>query len=161
MSSTYRWVGWCGGPHDFSFSPIPLGTNLGLELDWTLLGLGLGGFGVWLDKNLLSLTLVDATLVSPWNRHLADLVMSTKNVHFVHSSQSYDMRVAHKSLVTAQRPNSPFLFFDLLIWDLGLGLNWDLASGLSIIFNHHHIFIIHRFLSPYVPSIGIDWLSHF
>ena len=30
-----------GGPHDFSVSPSPLGTNLGFELGWT--GVGLGG----------------------------------------------------------------------------------------------------------------------
>ena len=24
-----------GGPHDFSVSPSPLGTNLGFELGWT------------------------------------------------------------------------------------------------------------------------------
>ena len=30
---------------DFSFSPSPLGTNLGFELGWTGLGLGLDGLG--------------------------------------------------------------------------------------------------------------------
>ena len=33
------------GPHDFSVSHIPLGTNLGFELGWTWLRLGLGGLG--------------------------------------------------------------------------------------------------------------------
>ena len=35
--------GWW--PHDFSVSPSPLATNLGFELDWTRLELGLGGLG--------------------------------------------------------------------------------------------------------------------
>ena len=34
-----------GGPHDFSVSPSPVGTNLGFELCWTGLGLGLRGIG--------------------------------------------------------------------------------------------------------------------
>ena len=34
-----------GGPHDFSVSPSPLGTNLVFELGCTGLGLGLGGIG--------------------------------------------------------------------------------------------------------------------
>ena len=35
-----------GGPHDFSVSPrSPLGSNLGFELGWTWLGLGLEGLG--------------------------------------------------------------------------------------------------------------------
>ena len=43
------------GPNDFSFSPSPLGTNLGFELGWTGLGLGLiglrtKGLGPGLDK---------------------------------------------------------------------------------------------------------------
>ena len=33
------------GSHDFSVSPSPLVTNLGFELGWTGLGLGLGGLG--------------------------------------------------------------------------------------------------------------------
>ena len=39
--------GWVvvGGLQDFSVSPSPLWVNLGLELGWTRLGLGLGGFG--------------------------------------------------------------------------------------------------------------------
>ena len=41
-----------GGLQDFSVSPSPLWVNLGFELGWTRLGLGLGGlgtkgFGVW------------------------------------------------------------------------------------------------------------------
>ena len=37
------WVG--GGLQDLSVSPSPLWVNLGFKLDWTGLGLGLGGFG--------------------------------------------------------------------------------------------------------------------
>ena len=33
------------GPHDFSVSPSPFGTNFGFELGCTGLGLGLGGIG--------------------------------------------------------------------------------------------------------------------
>ena len=39
------------GPHDFSVSYSPLGTNLGFELGWIGLGLGLGGLGPGLDNN--------------------------------------------------------------------------------------------------------------
>ena len=35
----FEWVGWGGG------GPSPLWTNLGFELGWTGLRLGLGGFG--------------------------------------------------------------------------------------------------------------------
>ena len=49
-----------GGPHDFSVSPSPHGTNLGFKLGWTGLGLGLGfleldnkGYGPGLDKKFL------------------------------------------------------------------------------------------------------------
>ena len=35
--------------------------------------------------------------------------------------------LAHKILMTAQRPNSLFLF----LFSLGLDLNWDLSSGLG------------------------------
>ena len=44
------WVGGGGGGlQDFIVSPSPLWVNLGFELDWTGLGLGLGGLGtrVW------------------------------------------------------------------------------------------------------------------
>ena len=34
-----------GGLQDFSFSPSPLLGLFGLELDWTVLGLGLWGLG--------------------------------------------------------------------------------------------------------------------
>ena len=34
-----------GGPHDFSVSPSPVGTNLGFELCCTGLGSGLRGIG--------------------------------------------------------------------------------------------------------------------
>ena len=38
--------GWVvGGLQDFSVSPSPLWVNLGFELDWTGLGLGLGELG--------------------------------------------------------------------------------------------------------------------
>ena len=36
-------LGWLGGLQDFSVRPRPFGTNWGLELMWTRLGLGLGG----------------------------------------------------------------------------------------------------------------------
>ena len=40
------WLGgWLSDPHDLSVIPSPLGTNLGFELGWTGLGLGLGGLG--------------------------------------------------------------------------------------------------------------------
>ena len=40
------WGGWLqSGPHYFSVSPSPLGTNLGFDLGCTGLGLGLGGIG--------------------------------------------------------------------------------------------------------------------
>ena len=35
-----------GGLQDFSVSPSPLWANLGFELGWTELGLGLGGLGI-------------------------------------------------------------------------------------------------------------------
>ena len=38
-------VGGGGGLQDFSVSPSPLWVNLGFELGWTGLGLGLGGLG--------------------------------------------------------------------------------------------------------------------
>ena len=38
-------MGWGDGPHDFSVSPFPLGTNLGFDLGSTGLGLGRGGLG--------------------------------------------------------------------------------------------------------------------
>ena len=34
-----------GGLQDFSVSPIPIWVNLGFEMDWTGLELGLGGLG--------------------------------------------------------------------------------------------------------------------
>ena len=43
-----------GGLQDFSVSPSPLLAQLGVELGWTGLGLGLGGLRGWglgLDKN--------------------------------------------------------------------------------------------------------------
>ena len=46
------------------------------------------------------------------------------------------LRSVNEILVTAKRPNSPFPFLDLTLWDLGLGLwtlDWDFDSGLSII----------------------------
>ena len=51
------YAGW-GGPHDFSVSHRPVGTNLGFGLGWTLLGLGhrglrTKGLGPGLD-NLVS-----------------------------------------------------------------------------------------------------------
>ena len=36
-------MGGGGGLQDFSVSPSPFGNNLGFELDWTWLGMGLGG----------------------------------------------------------------------------------------------------------------------
>ena len=49
MLKSCGWVvgGWwvVGGLQDFSVSPSPLWVNLGFELDWTGLGLGLGGLG--------------------------------------------------------------------------------------------------------------------
>ena len=45
--------GCCGGPHDFSVSPNPLGTNLGFEQGWTWLGLGLEGLGPGLDSKFV------------------------------------------------------------------------------------------------------------
>ena len=55
-----------GGPHNFSDSPSPLGTNLSFELGWTGLGLGLGGLGTkslgpGLDKSCATL-LIDTKL---------------------------------------------------------------------------------------------------
>ena len=46
------WVGWDGvvAPQDFSVSPIPFGTNWIFKLDWTVLGLGLGGLETELEK---------------------------------------------------------------------------------------------------------------
>ena len=44
-------VGGCGGPHDFSVSPSPLGTNLGFELGCTGFGVGPMGYRLGLDKN--------------------------------------------------------------------------------------------------------------
>ena len=41
----YQWGGWLSGPLDLSVIPSPLGTNLGFELGWTMLGLGPGGLG--------------------------------------------------------------------------------------------------------------------
>ena len=47
--SCLKVVGWVvvvvGGLQDFRVSPSPLWANLGFELGWTGLGLGLGGFG--------------------------------------------------------------------------------------------------------------------
>ena len=41
----YAWPSrlYGGGPHDFSVSPSPFGTNWVFELGWTGFGLGLGG----------------------------------------------------------------------------------------------------------------------
>ena len=38
---------------DMHVSPSPLGTNLGFEVGWTGLGLGLGGLGPGLDNHKL------------------------------------------------------------------------------------------------------------
>ena len=51
-----------GGPLDFSVRSSPLGTNLGFELGWTALGLGLGvfvnkGLGPGLDNTLFHFNL--------------------------------------------------------------------------------------------------------
>jgi len=48
MLKSYGWVVVVvvGGLQDFSVSPSPLWVNLGFELGWIGLGLGLGGFGI-------------------------------------------------------------------------------------------------------------------
>ena len=51
MLKSYGWWvvggggGGGGGLQDFIVSPSPLWVNLGFELSWTGLGLGLGGLG--------------------------------------------------------------------------------------------------------------------
>ena len=45
LTSYGWWVGGGGGLQDFIVSPSPLWVNLGFELGWTGLGLGLGGLG--------------------------------------------------------------------------------------------------------------------
>ena len=47
LASCLKVIGWVvgGGLKDFSVSPSPLWVNLGFELGWTGLGLGLVGLG--------------------------------------------------------------------------------------------------------------------
>ena len=49
MLKSWGWGG--GGLQDFSVSPSPLLGLSGLELGWTVLGLGLGGLGLYFIKS--------------------------------------------------------------------------------------------------------------
>ena len=62
MLKSYGWVGWGGGPLDFSVSPSPLVPDWAFELGLTGLGLGLGGLGtkgldlgLGLDNNIIQM----------------------------------------------------------------------------------------------------------